>query len=157
MYQKLGKPIPAEATLAAPAQKTITPVSVSAAPVLNTNVGVTNKKVITPTKVSFVAGPVLKTLTDDTSANAPTTATEVAAKAPEPQQASIADEINDDYEPDVEPVGREYIEMIPDGKIITFHCKLCDCKFNDPNAKDMHLKGRRHRLAYKVNLEKIEG
>jgi hypothetical protein len=27
---------------------------------------------------------------------------------------------------------------------------LCECKFNDPNAKEMHLKGRRHRLQYKV-------
>lgn len=37
-----------------------------------------------------------------------------------------------------------------DGKVIRFHCKLCECSFNDPNAKDMHLKGRRHRLQYKV-------
>ena len=33
---------------------------------------------------------------------------------------------------------------------MSFNCKLCDCKFNDPNAKDMHMKGRRHRLQYKV-------
>ena len=36
------------------------------------------------------------------------------------------------------------------GKTVSFNCKLCDCKFNDPNAKDMHMKGRRHRLQYKV-------
>ena len=48
------------------------------------------------------------------------------------------------------PVSREYIETVPEGKITSYHCKLCDCKFNDPNAKDMHLKGRRHCLAYKV-------
>lgn len=36
------------------------------------------------------------------------------------------------------------------GKVIQFFCKLCDCKFNDLNAKDMHLKGRRHRLQFKV-------
>lgn len=34
--------------------------------------------------------------------------------------------------------------------MIRFHCKLCECSFNDPNAKEMHLKGRRHRLQYKV-------
>lgn len=38
-----------------------------------------------------------------------------------------------------------------EGKVIRFHCKLCECSFNDPNAKEMHLKGRRHRLQYKVN------
>lgn len=36
--------------------------------------------------------------------------------------------------------------------MIRFHCKLCECSFNDPNAKDMHLKGRRHRLQYKVRM-----
>ena len=49
--------------------------------------------------------------------------------------------------------GHEYIEEIKNeatGKIISFNCKLCECKFNDPNAKDMHMKGRRHRLQYKV-------
>ena len=36
------------------------------------------------------------------------------------------------------------------GKVVSFNCKLCECKFNDPNAKEMHMKGRRHRLQYKV-------
>lgn len=43
---------------------------------------------------------------------------------------------------DIKPVGDEYIEEIKDdeGKIVTFNCKLCECKFNDPNAKEMHMK-----------------
>lgn len=44
-----------------------------------------------------------------------------------------------------------------DGKVIRFHCKLCECSFNDPNAKDMHLKGRRHRLQYKVSESEHHG
>lgn len=53
---------------------------------------------------------------------------------------------------DIKPVGQEYIEEEKDakGKFITYVCKLCDCKFSDKNAKDIHLKGRRHRLQYKV-------
>uniref|UniRef100_A0A671PZV5 Zinc finger RNA binding protein 2 n=1 Tax=Sinocyclocheilus anshuiensis TaxID=1608454 RepID=A0A671PZV5_9TELE len=53
---------------------------------------------------------------------------------------------------DIQPVGHDYVEEVrnDDGKVIRFHCKLCECSFNDPNAKDMHLKGRRHRLQYKV-------
>ncbi|KAI8477923.1 hypothetical protein Bbelb_443470, partial [Branchiostoma belcheri] len=56
---------------------------------------------------------------------------------------------------EVQPVGEEYIEEIKnaDGKVIQFHCKLCECKFNDPNAKDMHMKGRRHRLQYKKKVD----
>lgn len=61
------------------------------------------------------------------------------------------------YEKDVEPVGGDYIEpqKSDDGKVISFFCKLCDCRFNDVNAKEMHLKGRRHRLQFKVTLFKI--
>lgn len=56
---------------------------------------------------------------------------------------------------DVKPVGEEYIEEMKDtdGKTVTFNCKLCDCKFNDPNAKEMHTKGRRHRLQYKKKVQ----
>ncbi|XP_067085616.1 zinc finger RNA-binding protein [Osmerus mordax] len=55
---------------------------------------------------------------------------------------------------DVQPVGHDYVEEVrnDDGKVVRFHCKLCECSFNDPNAKDMHLKGRRHRLQYKKKV-----
>ena len=38
------------------------------------------------------------------------------------------------------------------GKLLNYNCKLCDCKFSDPNAKDIHLKGRRHRMQYKLKV-----
>ncbi|XP_062250889.1 zinc finger RNA-binding protein isoform X1 [Platichthys flesus] len=55
---------------------------------------------------------------------------------------------------DIQPVGHDYVEEVrnDEGKVIRFHCKLCECSFNDPNAKDMHLKGRRHRLQYKKKV-----
>jgi len=60
-------------------------------------------------------------------------------------------------EKDVEPVGMEYIELMEytahgERKVMSFNCKLCDCRFNDPNAKEMHMKGRRHRLQYKKKV-----
>jgi len=36
------------------------------------------------------------------------------------------------------------------GKVIGFKCTLCDCRFNDTVARMAHIKGRRHRLSYKV-------
>uniref|UniRef100_A0A8D2DXT3 Zinc finger RNA binding protein 2 n=1 Tax=Sciurus vulgaris TaxID=55149 RepID=A0A8D2DXT3_SCIVU len=56
---------------------------------------------------------------------------------------------------DVEPVGPDYVEEVcnDEGKVIRFHCKLCECSFNDPNAKDMHVKGRRHRLQYRKKVD----
>ncbi|XP_022919912.1 zinc finger RNA-binding protein isoform X2 [Onthophagus taurus] len=64
------------------------------------------------------------------------------------------EEVDDTPEPDIQPVGQDYIEEIKseDGKVISFNCKLCECRFNDPNAKEMHMKGRRHRLQYKKKV-----
>ncbi|XP_017781830.1 PREDICTED: zinc finger RNA-binding protein isoform X2 [Nicrophorus vespilloides] len=72
-----------------------------------------------------------------------------------PGNGEIKDEeIDDTPEPDIQPVGQDYIEEIKseDGKVISFNCKLCECRFNDPNAKEMHMKGRRHRLQYKKKV-----
>jgi len=51
-------------------------------------------------------------------------------------------------------VGQEYIDEARNesGVVVSFYCKLCECKFTDPNAKQMHMKGRRHRLQYKVSV-----
>ncbi|XP_074039087.1 zinc finger RNA-binding protein-like isoform X2 [Leptinotarsa decemlineata] len=67
----------------------------------------------------------------------------------------LKEEDDDTPEPDVQPVGQDYVEEIKsdDGKVISFNCKLCECHFNDPNAKDMHMKGRRHRLQYKKKVD----
>ncbi|KAG8519099.1 Zinc finger RNA-binding protein 2, partial [Galemys pyrenaicus] len=56
---------------------------------------------------------------------------------------------------DSQPVGPEYVEEVcnVDGKVIRFHCKLCACSFNDLNARDMHVRGRRHRLQYKKKVD----
>ncbi|CAH0718074.1 unnamed protein product, partial [Brenthis ino] len=70
-------------------------------------------------------------------------------------QPDAPDDAPEDDEPEVQPVGLDYIEEIrgDDGKALSFNCKLCDCKFNDPNAKEMHMKGRRHRLQYKKKVQ----
>ena len=49
-------------------------------------------------------------------------------------------------------IGEEYIEDVKSdvGKVIGYKCTLCDCRFNDVVARTAHVKGRRHRLNYKV-------
>ncbi|KAK1896977.1 Zinc finger RNA-binding protein [Dissostichus eleginoides] len=83
----------------------------------------------------------------------------VVSKVEEPVSAQKMEPQSDDEDGDraggqgdIQPVGHDYVEEVrnDDGKVIRFHCKLCECSFNDPNAKDMHLKGRRHRLQYKA-------
>ncbi|KAM7142366.1 zinc finger RNA-binding protein 2 [Molossus nigricans] len=56
---------------------------------------------------------------------------------------------------DSEPVGPGYVQEVcnSEGKVIRFHCKLCECSFNDANARDMHVRGRRHRLQYKKKVD----
>ena len=53
---------------------------------------------------------------------------------------------------DLPHLGEEYVEDIKSdaGKVIGFKCTLCECRFNDVVAKTAHMKGRRHRLSYKV-------
>lgn len=50
-------------------------------------------------------------------------------------------------------MGEDYVEeeRNASGKLLNYVCKLCDCKFSDPNAKNIHIKGRKHRLQYKVS------
>uniref|UniRef100_A0A667H3A2 Zinc finger RNA binding protein 2 n=1 Tax=Lynx canadensis TaxID=61383 RepID=A0A667H3A2_LYNCA len=56
---------------------------------------------------------------------------------------------------DVQPVGPGYVEEVcnDEGKVIRFHCRLCDCSFNDGTARDLHVRGRRHRLQYKKKVD----
>ncbi|CAF4398791.1 unnamed protein product [Rotaria sp. Silwood2] len=58
------------------------------------------------------------------------------------------------FENNIKPIGEEYIETTYDNtnKPILYNCKLCECKFNDIKGKDMHLKGKRHRLSYKKKV-----
>ena len=34
-----------------------------------------------------------------------------------------------------------------------YRCRLCDCEFNDETAKDMHIKGKRHKLTFKTKVD----
>ncbi|XP_054434065.1 zinc finger RNA-binding protein 2, partial [Pteronotus mesoamericanus] len=56
---------------------------------------------------------------------------------------------------DSQPVGSGYVKEVcgNEGKAVRFYCKLCECSFNDPNARDMHIRGRRHRLQYKRKVD----
>ncbi|XP_057645510.1 zinc finger RNA-binding protein isoform X3 [Chionomys nivalis] len=81
-----------------------------------------------------------------------------AVQIPEVKQDAVSEPVTPSslaaLQSDVQPVGHDYVEEVrnDEGKVIRFHCKLCECSFNDPNAKEMHLKGRRHRLQYKKKV-----
>ena len=52
-----------------------------------------------------------------------------------------------------QPVGLELVERVhndPAAPHAAFKCTMCECFFNDDNARMLHCKGRRHRLNYKV-------
>ena len=86
--------------------------------------------------------------------NPPTQATTTTPTGPPPQSNPDLAKPAKMYMPVCQPVGHDYIEEIKNekGKVISFSCKLCECWFNDPNAKEMHMKGRRHRLQYKKKV-----
>uniref|UniRef100_A0A8B9R9J8 Zinc finger RNA-binding protein n=1 Tax=Astyanax mexicanus TaxID=7994 RepID=A0A8B9R9J8_ASTMX len=119
------------------------------------------KKVNTP-KINFVGGNKLQTTGVKMDDSKVETAKPAQLSLVAPSQ-EVKNDIPDPMSPqsalaalqsDVQPVGHDYVEEVrnDEGKVIRFHCKLCECSFNDPNAKEMHLKGRRHRLQYKKKV-----
>ncbi|KAI4501096.1 hypothetical protein M0802_003899 [Mischocyttarus mexicanus] len=134
LHTKLGKPIPSA-----------DPTVLNPKPTAAAKTTGTKKPTVTATpKINFVASGNLGTVNQNQT-------TEI--KTEETVAEETAEETAVD-EKDIQPVGQEYIEenKSEDGKIISFNCKLCECRFNDPNAKDMHMKGRRHRFAYKKKV-----
>ncbi|KAG7487968.1 hypothetical protein MATL_G00028980 [Megalops atlanticus] len=163
LHTKLGKPIPSTE-----------PVLVNSAPVATTTTA--GKPAPTAVTPAAAAAPVKPVVANPIKAPPPvkkTTAPKITFVANKPATPPVAkveevkqtvtksDPQSDDEDGDgsggqgdVQPVGHDYVEEVrnEDGKVIRFHCKLCECSFNDPNAKDMHLKGRRHRLQYKKKV-----
>ncbi|KAL4696158.1 hypothetical protein H8958_010518 [Nasalis larvatus] len=120
------------------------------------------KKTSTP-KINFVGGNKLQSTgnkTEDIKGTECVKSTPVtsAVQIPEVKQDTVSEPVTPAslaaLQSDVQPVGHDYVEEVrnDEGKVIRFHCKLCECSFNDPNAKEMHLKGRRHRLQYKKKV-----
>ncbi|MBN3280294.1 ZFR protein, partial [Polyodon spathula] len=159
LHTKLGKPIPSTE-----------PVMVNSAPVATTT---TASKPAPSTTSHTVAPPKPTAVTTSNATKPPATAkkpvtpkitfvavvTKVVPVKPPAPVTELHSDLEDDGDGcggqgDVQPVGHDYVEEVrnDEGKVIRFHCKLCECSFNDPNAKDMHLKGRRHRLQYKKKV-----
>uniref|UniRef100_A0A7N6AMG3 Zinc finger RNA-binding protein n=1 Tax=Anabas testudineus TaxID=64144 RepID=A0A7N6AMG3_ANATE len=175
LHTKLGKPIPStepsmvtqtsSSTTAAPSKTTTTLSSSSVKNPLTTGLSVgssasAGKKVNAP-KINFVGGNKLQTTAKMEEVRVEA---KVETKPPTPSSGSqdpkteVSDSLSTSalaaLQNDVQPVGHDYVEEVrnDEGKVIRFHCKLCECSFNDPNAKEMHLKGRRHRLQYKKKV-----
>lgn len=118
----------------------------------------TIKKVMATPKITFVGGAQLKTTgmkTEEMKVEKMEVKAETAGTSEGESKTDMDEKLNLLGEKDFLPVGHEYIEEVKNetGKTISFHCKLCECKFNDPNAKEMHMKGRRHRLQYKKKVD----
>ncbi|XP_070819665.1 zinc finger RNA-binding protein [Chaetodon trifascialis] len=119
------------------------------------------KKVNAP-KINFVGGNKLQTTVKMEEARAEAKVEVSKPATPSSGSQDLKTEVSDSLstsalaalQSDVQPVGHDYVEEVrnDEGKVIRFHCKLCECSFNDPNAKEMHLKGRRHRLQYKKKV-----
>ncbi|XP_037326558.2 zinc finger RNA-binding protein isoform X4 [Pungitius pungitius] len=176
LHTKLGKPIPSTEPVLVNSAAVVT-TSTAGKPTVCTSTpasaSITSTPIVTPKQVAVnvaaKTAPVKKpapskiTVISHKPVSAPAATVAAPAKVEEPMQqpAQRMDPQSDDEDcdraggqGDIQPVGHDYVEEVrnDDGKVIRFHCKLCECSFNDPNAKDMHLKGRRHRLQYKKKV-----
>ena len=134
LLKKLGKPLPTtEPTIIPPQNQKSEPGNENE----NNSGGSKPTKVIGVSGTQFVGG---STLTSSTTVN---------------EQGKEAIEAALEAESQIQPLGEEYVDAKydPNGKLIEFHCRLCDCSFSDPNAKSVHTKGRRHRLSYKNKVD----
>ncbi|CAG5131818.1 unnamed protein product [Candidula unifasciata] len=154
LHTKLGKPIPSTdpvlpaASKAASKRKRAAAVAALAKAVM----------VSATAKINFLGGDQLKSVGGKVAEKTEVTASsDISTVNSSTENAvTMSDEEGDAaFDQDVAPVGHEYIEQIKNelGKVISFNCKLCDCTFNDLNAEEMHLKGRRHRLQYKKKVD----
>ncbi|XP_042261529.1 zinc finger RNA-binding protein isoform X1 [Thunnus maccoyii] len=121
------------------------------------NSATTGKKVNTP-KINFVGGNKLQTTVKMEEVKVEASKPVMPSSGGQDTKTEVSDSLTTSalaaLQSDVQPVGHDYVEEVrnDEGKVIRFHCKLCECSFNDPNAKEMHLKGRRHRLQYKKKV-----
>ncbi|XP_066503455.1 zinc finger RNA-binding protein isoform X2 [Hoplias malabaricus] len=163
LHTKLGKPIPStEPVLVNSSPVPVTTTSVKPAPAV-APASSSSKMPQKPTMPNPHKGhsPTKKTVLSKVTVNANKAAAAEPVKGEELKPSVLLSDPQSDEEvdgggsqSDIQPVGHDYVEEVhnDDGKVIRFHCKLCECSFNDPNAKDMHLKGRRHRLQYKKKV-----
>nr|XP_015220803.1 PREDICTED: zinc finger RNA-binding protein 2 [Lepisosteus oculatus] len=134
LHTKLGKPIPSTE-----------PVVVNSAPVATTT---TASKPAPPTTTPATPATPPKPTIASTGKASP-----LVKKPAPPKITFVALKLSDQQSVALLYVVDPFFQVRnDDGKVIRFHCKLCECSFNDPNAKDMHLKGRRHRLQYKKKV-----
>nr|CAG4638329.1 EOG090X037N [Cyclestheria hislopi] len=174
LHTKLGKPIPPPEPQLIHASKATTSVTISAPSTVggasgSSSTSTTNSSTSNASKV--VAGGNYLASAGALKGSSPkaepivveavSSAAPVEVETDQPMTAAVATETalsvvaQWEEEKNIQPVGQDYVEELrgPDGKVNGFNCRLCDCRFNDVNAKDMHLKGRRHRLMYKKKVD----
>ncbi|XP_017654310.1 zinc finger RNA-binding protein isoform X5 [Nannospalax galili] len=157
---KPATPSPATTTFSIyPVSSTVQPVAAAATVVPS----YTQSATYSTTAVTYSGGNKLQSTgnkTEDLKGTECVKSTPVASavQIPEVKPDAVSEQVTPAslaaLQSDVQPVGHDYVEEVrnDEGKVIRFHCKLCECSFNDPNAKEMHLKGRRHRLQYKKKV-----
>lgn len=148
LLRRMGKPVP---QIDADAMAQNVSAEAQGQPIPTVGSGGPLKKVVGVTGTKFVGGTTLLTTGEELKYGQAHKTTAVVTGAVKPQDLEKALLGNEN----VKPVGQEFIEEEKDshGKFLTYVCKLCDCKFSDKGAKDVHLKGRRHRLQYKQKVD----
>ncbi|XGW21944.1 hypothetical protein V3C99_004701 [Haemonchus contortus] len=167
LCKKLGKPIPStEPTIIPPSEMggVIPPPPSTSAAAPASTANSTAKRVVGISTVNFVGGAKLSSTAGQLEAKKQQVIHAVGSAGVKPAEEPTAQAIKGQTEElqaliaaeqSLKPVGEEFVEAQRDatGKLLQYLCKLCDCKFSDPNAKEIHLKGRRHRLQYKMKVD----
>ena len=142
LLQRLGKPIPQ-----------IEPIPV---PLIDHKSSDTGRiKVLGTPKINFTSGGRLHTTQLQPGSTDLMTESIPGSSSDQPIDSSVQEEtVETGKVSRKDPVGEDYVESIKEtGKSDTYYCKLCDCNFNDDASRHAHVRGRRHRLAYKKKVD----
>ncbi|ULU09377.1 hypothetical protein L3Y34_014056 [Caenorhabditis briggsae] len=157
LHRKLGKYVPEDVpTIIAPGADG--PIETKAKPKWHQHSLPGGKKVVGINTVQFVGGHKLNSTGQlEEKKREVALAVSSVGKSTPPAEIEVEDERVREMmrAEEVQAVGLDYVleERDATGKLTQFNCTLCDCKFSDPNAKDVHVKGRRHRMAYKTKVD----
>ncbi|KAF8561268.1 hypothetical protein P879_11052 [Paragonimus westermani] len=154
LHRDLGKPIPetepvpVSSTVAKPAKKAASKTTAGTAGPIKLKSDVPFNGAASSAPSSDVAAASATTLPQSTDASILPTTTSSDTSS---QKKDSAQPVVDDRK----AVGAEFIDVITGsgGKGAHYRCNLCECQFTNADAKELHLKGRRHRVQYKKKVD----
>lgn len=105
---------------------------------------------IPPTSSDIAANPRIQ----EQGSNSQEMGSVTGRKRPKKKSTVSKDDLHHAAELRQEPVGERYVKALPPSEKLPrggYECSLCRCTFNDERARKLHVRGRKHKMIFKVS------